>query len=61
VIAMRAPSGHWIGFRFGLTFMLPPRTVEICYFMPQFCGLSNCARKCTAMFYALSVNGLLIQ
>ena len=29
--------------------------------MPQFCGLSNCAPKFTAMFYALSVNGLLIQ
>src|SRR5688572_8019233 len=24
VIAMRAPLGHLIGFRFGLTFILPP-------------------------------------
>jgi len=29
--------------------------------MPQFRGLSNRARKYTAMFYAFGVNGLLIQ
>src|SRR3970282_1815464 len=31
VIAMRAPSGHLIGFRFGLTFMLPPSPVKFFY------------------------------
>jgi hypothetical protein len=31
VMAMRAPSGHLIGFRFGLTFILPPDNGKFFY------------------------------
>src|SRR4030095_10180673 len=48
VMAMRAPSGHLIGFLLGLTFMMPPPEIKLDYSCHSSIEFPTVSNKCVS-------------